>query len=839
MLNSNHHFFQKLTHHAKRSLVSAEEIAYHYNHQHVNTTHLLYAILAEEGSLGYTLLKNAGLTQEAFAKLLKNGKVGSKKNSNDHASRYFSPELRTVITKAYALANKLRYPYVGTEHLVCAAFSVSSPASREAFATSEMDAKEMKNILHAGLHGNTFSGFSRMFDLPDFQLSKDNDSTSSTPNLDQFATDMLESSSSSNPVVGRDTEIDRIAHILGRKEKNNPLLIGEPGVGKTALVSGLAHRIATGTAPVHLLGKRILMLDLALIVAGTNFRGEFESRLKDIIEEASEHPEIILFIDEIHTLSGAGNATGGLDAANILKPSLARGTVRCIGATTFSEYKSNIEKDAALARRFQSVIVSEPTPSEALVILRGTKESYEQHHGVVIDDSALVMAVDLSVRFITDRFLPDKALDLIDEAASFARSRDTRHAHHTHKLALLENTRQELHQKKHSLLSEEKFDHAVTTRAQADSLEQDIAILQKRVRDWQHKNRPHVLADDIATTLSRTTGIALSRISATFPLSFSSLERKLSSHVFGQKEVLSDVLDTILRSHSGFSHPGRPLGSFLFLGPSGVGKTLTAKTIAQELFGHDALIRVDMSELGERHSTARLIGAPAGYVGYGEGGALTESVRRKPYSVVLFDEFEKAHPDVLNLLLQILEEGSLSDGQGCRIDFTNTIIILTANIGTKEFNAHAQMGFDGKITTKKQSDNFRAIRSRVLAELKHSVRPEILNRLDHMSVFRPLTLPDVTRVVRQELKGLSDRVLKSHKTTLRFTSPVLRHLSKKSFSPQHGARSVRSQISTLVETPLARLLLSWDNGSVKKPSASPVVSVSLSGDQLVFIAKTK
>ncbi|MEI8104143.1 MAG: ATP-dependent Clp protease ATP-binding subunit [Candidatus Moraniibacteriota bacterium] len=819
----------KFSHRAKQLLEASARIASDKKAPTVEPLHLLLALLRAEGALGYLLLRNLGIrlpninpeetpatprTEEIDATPIHTIKNETPQHTTDTLSPAlpgnlpFSSEIKQIIVRAFAIAHHAHSPYVGTEHIAHALLELPQPTLYKLFAQAKIDFDTSTNItVRAQQFTPNMPQLEKLFSLTEGGPHENHDDDSATPALDQFGIDFMElpeSDASIQKIQFREREIERIIHILGRHRKNNPLLIGEPGVGKTTLVHALAQKILDGSAGALLADKRIIGIDLASIVAGTNFRGEFESRLKDIIRETSENPDIILFIDEIHTIVGAGSASGSLDAANILKPALSRGEIQCIGATSLVEYKRSIEKDAALERRFQSVFVAEPTPTEALNILKESRKQYEQFHHLTLPTETLETAVELSVRHIPDRFLPDKALDLIDEAASMLG-----HRHQpTEILKMIRETEislDECFDIKEKAINTGQYESAERVKTQSDRLEKILKDLHKQSEHYFHSRKLTVRPEHIAQVVARMTRIPISKLLRTSSEHIAHLEETLAANIVGQPEVVTEVSHALIRAWSGVSSPDRPLGSFLFLGPSGVGKTLTAKMLASALFeNEDALIRLDMSEFMERHTVAQMIGAPPGYVGYGEGGKLTEKVRRQPYSIVLFDEIEKAHPDIFNLLLQILDEGYLTDAEGRKVSFRNTVIILTSNIGTQAFNQSARIGFRSSDTVAEH--NFETVKAQVLAELKNRLRPELLGRLDHTLVFKPLQSEHFHRIVEHELNTLKHR-LAPQKITLRIPSEIITFLAEVGVQPESGARLIRHKIQSLIETPLAKALL--------------------------------
>lgn len=811
--------FEKMTAHAKSSLQESINIAQYFDSPVAEAEHLLFAILLERGSLGSNILKDLGIKKEIFEKIV----FPVPKNKKTKNQPEISSDLKKIITRAYLLASRFGYPYIGTEHLVFAIMEIPNDNIKKILQTSSPTKKglRLKNnklsekVLAMPINQNNpldtsfLSGIFKALELPNFDLpafggKKEKNGT--TPNLDFFCANLNEKVKKEEVLlIGREKELERMFNSLGRKTKNNPLLIGDPGIGKTALVEGLAQRINSGKVPENLSDKKIMALDMALVVAGTNFRGEFEQRLKDILDEASRDKNIIIFIDEIHGIVGAGNSSGGLDAANILKPLLTQGNIRCIGATTLEEFKKYIEKDPALERRFQPIILKEPDTKDTLKIIKGIKKNYEKFHNVAITDEAVEAAVDLSNRYIQDRFQPDKSIDLIDETAARLKNKISV-SPLLEKLKKTEKALTDLIEQKHLLVSEEKYDEAIDLRKKEEALIKEISRLKEEKQSFDESHRSKVEKEDIAETVALFAQIPLEKILARSSERTRQIEKKLNQIIVGQTEALKKISSAIIRSQSGIGEKEKPLGSFLFLGPSGVGKTLSAKTLAQEFFGDPhALIKIDMSEFAEKHNVSRLIGAPAGYVGYGEGGRLTEKIRRQPYSLILFDEVEKAHPDVFNILLQILEDGNLTDAEGRRVDFKNTIIILTSNIGTREFTHASSIGFSPAENKNKLEKKFQNIRQKVLTELKEKMKPEILNRLDEVIVFDALNEKDIAKIIALEMKKLTNR-LKEKEIKLTYSQKVIGFLLDKSVSTEKGARYVKKNIRDFIETPLATRL---------------------------------
>jgi len=804
---------QKITNHAKRALSQVDIIARSFKYTKIQNIHLLYAIFLETGSVGANLLLDLGFRKNEFKKTLQEN---SNKSKNLNKTLPISFEIKKTFTKSFSLAKEFNYPYVGTEHLVYIIISTNDSIIKKLFSNSK--AKKVSANFKSLFEPKELSGLSQAFNLPEMNFGKKpKNQSSKNPFLDKFCINVnQEAKEKKEIIVGRKEEIKRIINILGRKNKNNPLLIGDPGVGKTALITGLANLINSGETPNWLHQKRIMNLDIAQLIAGTSFRGEFESRLKGIISEVSKNKNIILFIDEIHNIIGAGNIAGSLDLANILKPALARGEIQLIGATTFSEYKKYFEKDQALERRFQPITIEEATEKETQKILFGIKESYESFHNVSLSDEAINLAISLSIRYIQKRFLPDKAIDVIDETASYIRSK-TKLSDFTQKIRALEKQRSNLISEKETLVSAEKFEEAINLRTKEQELENELKILEGKQFKSEKANRITITSFNIIETISKISGIPEEKLAEVKNKKIRNIKKTLTAKIIGQNEVIEKLTSAIMRSQSGISDPNRPLGSFLFLGPTGVGKTLTAKVLAKEFFGLEkSLIRIDMSELMERHSISSLIGSPAGYIGYGEGGNLTEKVRRNPYSVVLFDEIEKAHPDVFNILLQILEDGVLTDAEGTQVSFKNTIVILTSNVGTQEFTNASRIGFESSKKSTEIFERFNKIKEKTLSELGTHIRPEILNRLDHILVFNALNKKEIEKIINLELEKLKETLINKN-ITLTILKSTLTFLTEKSLAFDQGARLVRKNIQELLENPIAEMIIyeKIKNGKIK------------------------
>jgi ATP-dependent Clp protease ATP-binding subunit ClpC len=780
----------------------AEKIASANDAKEVESQHLLYGIFLEGGSVGATVLTNIGLSKPIFEKHIFAQNISNKKTLT---KMKLSSDVKKIITDAHALAAEFGYNYVGTEHLVYALLNSENSIVQNILAAAKPKKKDF-----LPQDPQTISQNPGLFGIENLSALMGGNNTNDLAQngaIDQFCTYISELDP--EPFIGRNEDISRIVTILGRKNKNNPMIIGEPGIGKTAIIEHIAHLAKNPDAPHYLYGKEIVTLDLTLLVAGTSFRGEFEQRLKNIITQAQENPNIILFIDEIHTIIGTGNTGGSLDAANILKPALARGNVRIIGATTLGEYKKHIEKDPALERRFQKIILEEPSATDTRQILSGVKKSFEKHHNITITKEALDSAVQLSDRYLPEQFFPDKALDILDETAARVCGINQKTSRRK-KIISLENDLEDLISKKTNLVRCEQYEMASEFKNAEDALRCEITTEKEQLKKETLKNKAKLTKEDIAQTISLHTGIPTQKLLNTQQETLQQITKKLSNHIIGQKDALDTIADTLVRSASGISNENRPNGSFLFLGTTGTGKTLTAQTLATEFYDNsEALIRVDMSEMMEKHHTSKLLGAPAGYVGYGEGGTLTEKVRRTPHSVVLFDEIEKAHPDVFNILLQILEDGVLTDASGRKINFKNTIIILTSNIGSAEICNIKKLGFDNDNLNDEQYTK------KIQSITKETLSPELLSRLDHIVVFNQLSQKDLQKVARIELTKLKER-LKNKKITLTFTPKLLSHISQIATEQKEGARGVRQFIQREIEGKIAHHIITHPNISTIK-----------------------
>lgn len=788
--------FTGFTQKANTALNAAIEYAENLGHTYIGSEHLLLGLLSSEGSVAYTALTARNITADNVETAVRNSVgIGTPTvlSPND-----FTPRSKNIIETAVTIARSLGHGYVGTEHLLIAILRDSSCYA--------MDILDAMNVSAADVAEEITKSVNVSQNDASPKSKTQSKGKTETPTLDQFGRDLtaIARQGKIDPVIGRQKEIERVIQILCRRTKNNPCLIGEPGVGKTAIAEGLALKIASGEVPEILKDKRIVALDLTGMVAGTKYRGDFEERIKSAIDEVSKAGNIILFIDEVHTLIGAGAAEGAVDAANILKPALARGEMQVIGATTIEEYRKNIEKDSALERRFQSVLVGEPSREEAVEILKGIRDKYEAHHKVKITDEAIEAAVKMSSRYIGDRFLPDKAIDLIDEAASKVRLRAYTPPEDIREL---EEKIKRINEEKASAVNSQNFEQAAALR---DEEKEVKAHLENAKESWKKQNSETngvVTPDEIAAIVSEWTHIPVVQLTEEESQRLLHMEEELHRRIVGQDQAVSAVAKAIRRGRVGLKDPNRPTGSFIFLGPTGVGKTELCKTLAATLFGDEsAMIRLDMSEFMEKHTVSKLVGSPPGYVGYDEGGQLTEKVRRKPYSVVLFDEIEKAHPDVFNMLLQILDDGVLTDSQGRKVDFKNCIIIMTSNVGAKLITnaGNAALGFKGEEGngTMSQSD----IKDAVMGELKKCFRPEFLNRVDDIIVFEQLNKDDIKEIARRMLKTLKNRV-HDMGIELDFDDSAIEKISDEGFDPVYGARPLRRAIQSQIEDKLSEEML--------------------------------
>ena len=792
----------KFTPRAEESLRLAQEAAQDLGHGYVGCEHLLLGLLREEEGIAHRVLSEYGLTDEMITGILQRS-VGQG-TSGDAPSQGLTPRAKSVIELAVGESHRMGAGYIGTEHLLMGLLREGSNMAVRILRTVGVDPRKMYASVQQKLSETSPHTVTSGAGTP----NKENKKTGKT--LEEFTRDLTEAARQGklDPVIGRDKEIQRVVQILSRRTKNNPVLIGEPGVGKTAIAEGLAQRIAAADVPEELLNKKLLSLDLSGMVAGTKYRGEFEERIKNALDEVKKDGNVILFIDELHTIVGAGSAEGAVDAANILKPALSRGEIRVIGATTLNEYRKYIEKDAALERRFQPVTVGEPTPEDTIAILKGLRDKYEAHHKLTITDEALEAAVTLSRRYISDRFLPDKAIDLMDEAASQVRMKAESASPD---LKSLEEKIAALRREKSEAIAAQDYEKAAQLRDIEKNYTDQVEIERDNWRRKLSQNRGTVTAEDIANVVAGWTGIPVTRLTEDESTRLLKLEETLQQRVVGQDEAVAAVARAIRRGRVGLKDPKRPIGSFLFLGPTGVGKTELCKALAEAMFGDEnAMIRIDMSEYMERHTVSRLVGSPPGYVGHEEGGQLTEKVRRKPYSVVLFDEIEKAHEDVWNILLQILEDGIVTDSQGRRVVFRNTVIVMTSNVGAKNITAaeNTRLGFDGseKNAEKDEAARFARIREAVMAELKRTFKPEFLNRIDETIVFRQLTEEDIVKIAHRMLTITGKRMAQQG-ITLTADEDAVAMLAKNGFDAEYGARPLRRSIQNTVEDAVAEQML--------------------------------
>lgn len=814
-------FNDRLTENARGSLERAGDIAKTLGSSYIGTEHILLGVLGQDSSIGSKVLKNAGITFDR-AKLALS--LTPKVLTNTSA-RGLSETAKLTLTLSWKIAREFGQDYCGTEHILFATLNQKNARATILLRDMNTDLETVRGELEQYLSNQQYFYEER---TKRSAATKTRRTKSKSPTIDYFGIDLTAQARRGklDPVVGRETELKRMVTILNRRTKNNPVLIGDPGVGKTAIVEGLAQRIVTEDVPESLLDKRIVTLDLSSVVAGTKYRGEFEDRLKRILEDLKENSNIMLFIDELHLIVGAGAAEGAIDAGNILKPALARGLIRVIGATTLDEYRKHIEKDAALERRFQTIMVGESTADETVQILRGLRKNYERFHGVAIDDEVIGEAVKLSKRYINDRFLPDKAIDVLDEAAAKLRvDKGGRASVETKKL----------HRELRSL--SKKMDDAVDREdyEQAAKLKTQVSILEQKLDEQKVKNdlkgkALKITNEHLAEVIASMTGVPVTKLVRSEAKQLVRLDKAIGKYVIGQKEAIAAVARAIRRNRSGISDAKRPIGSFLFMGPTGVGKTELARVLARELYhSEDALVKIDMSEFMERHNVSRLLGAPAGYVGYEEGGQLTERIRRQPYSLILFDEIEKAHPDVFNMLLQILEDGQISDAKGRKVDFSNTVIIMTSNVGAERLYREAVLGFRARKKEQREqlSELHEEIEERVLDDLKDTMRPELLNRIDKIVVFRALSPAKVAQILELRLNELAGRLAEKGLAAV-VTPAAKKHLIDAGYEPAMGVRPLRRVIEEQVEDPIATGILEGTFGQ------GDVIKVGFKNEHLTF-----
>lgn len=817
-------FLNHLTNNALASLKHANGIAMSFGSAYIGTEHLLLGLLAQNSSIGGKILEDAGVTLDRARMALN---MTPKTLTISMGAKGLSETAKLTLRMAYDIAQDYGQEVCGTEHILYSILEQKNARATKMLAEMNVDIDQITNELEQLLNRQSYEeDRTSMGQAPRFKTGHRGKST-----LEQYGSDITAEAKAGklDPVVGRDNQIRRLITILNRRTKNNPVLIGEPGVGKTAIVEGLAQRIIKEDVPDSLLDKRIFMLDLASMIAGTKYRGEFEERLKKVMSELEKDDKTMVFIDELHLIVGAGAAEGAMDAGNILKPALARGKIQVIGATTTQEYTKHIEKDAALERRFQPIMVPEATAPETLAILKGLKKYYEDFHGVTISDEVLEDTVNLAKRYLTERYMPDKAIDLMDETAAHLRIDGGRTSPQTRALSKelkLMNARID------EAVDSENYRQAAEHKTRASQINEELKKLQ--AADKQAKSLI-MTADDVAAVVARTTGVPATKVIKSEAKYLLNLEKNLDKHVIGQSEAVEAVSKAIRRNRSGVASEKRPIGSFIFLGPTGVGKTELARVLAREFFGSDeALVKIDMSEFGEAHTSSRLVGAPAGYVGYDDGGQLTDKIRRHPYSLVLFDEIEKAHPDVFNMLLQILEDGTLTDGRGRQIDFTNTIIIMTSNIGAEKLQKEANFGF--QVRNDDQLDDLASLHERnendVLGQLKKMLRPELLNRIDKTIVFRALTKKDINKIINLQIDELRDR-LRAQGIGIKLQPAARQYLLENGYDAHNGVRPLRRLIQDTIEDYIALNLLD------AKYSTGDIIKVATKNNKLNYTTITE
>ena len=815
--------FERFTDRARKVMALANQEAQRFNHEYIGTEHILLGLVKEGGGVGANVLKNLDLDLRKIRleveKLVKSGP-----DMVTMGKLPQTPRAKKVIEYAIEEARSLNHNYVGTEHLLLGLLREQDGIAAQVLMNLGLKLEDVReevlNLLGAGVEGEEASAPGRPM-----RTTQPGGGKSKTPALDSFGRDLtqLAKQDQLDPVIGRQEQIERVIQILCRKKKNNPVLLGEAGVGKTAIVEGLAQKVVGKDVPQILADNRLVVLDLAVLVAGTKYRGQFEERIKAVINEVRRAKNIILFIDELHTLVGAGGAEGAIDAANVLKPALARGEVQCIGATTLDEYRKHIEKDGALERRFQTVIVDPPTNEETVEILKGLRDRYEAHHHVRITDAALESAVELASRYITGRCMPDKAIDVIDESGARIRLRSMSKPPD---LSELEEKIEKLSNEKDEAVRNAAYEKAAELRDHAEKLREELDQTRSKWSESLNETGGVVDEEVVAEVVSRMTGVPLTRLEKEEAQRLLELEKELHKVVVSQNEAVEAVSRSVRRSRSGLKDPRRPLGSFIFLGPSGVGKTLLARALAEFMFGkEDALIQIDMSEYMEKHNVSRLIGAPPGYVGYEEGGQLTERIRRRPYAVVLLDEIEKAHPDVFNMLLQIMEDGQLTDSFGRRVDFRNVIVIMTSNIGADLIKNKGSFGF----ATRSEDASYEKMKEMLSKEIERYFRPEFLNRVDELIVFKSLTRDDLYGIVEMELQKVRGR-LADHGLKLELTKQAIECLIDKGYNPDFGARPLRRAIVSNLEDPLSEEIL---RGHFKGKN---IIRVGAKDDKLFFDA---
>ena len=799
---------------AKEAIRKAQQYAVHLGHNYVGTEHLLLGLVGVKDSVASKAIEAQGITEDAITEKI--DELVGLNNGGGYYPQDYTPRSKRVIDMSVQEAIKMGTGYVGTEHILLALIQENDSIAVRILASLGVNGQKLYEDIMS-MVGEDSTG----------STGANGDSKSGTPTLDKYSRDFTKMASESkfDPIIGRDKEIERVIQILSRRTKNNPCLVGDPGVGKSAIIEGLAQQIYEGNVPSTLKDKRIVSLDLSSMIAGSKYRGEFEERIKKVIDEVKAAGNVVLFIDEIHTIIGAGGAEGAIDASNILKPSLARGELQLIGATTIEEYRKYIEKDAALERRFQQVMVNEPNEEEAILMLKGLRDKYEAHHNVKITDEAIEAAVKMSSRYITDRFLPDKAIDLMDEAASKVRLQTYTAPSNVKEL---EDKITALEKEKEEAIKTEEFEKAAKVKKEQTELKKKLDDAKKEWDTENTKTKQVVTEDEIAAVVSSWTGVPVQSLKQEESERLINLEKILHERVIGQDEAVSAVAKAIRRGRVGLKDPKRPIGSFLFLGPTGVGKTELSKALAEALFGDEnAMVRIDMSEYMEKHTVSKMIGSPPGYVGYEEGGQLTEKIRRKPYSVVLFDEIEKASPDVFNVMLQILDDGHITDGQGRKVDFKNTVIIMTSNAGAKNIIAPKKLGF---VADNSDEKSYQAMKDTVMEEIKHLFKPEFINRIDDIIVFHPLDEENVKKIVALMTKEIVKRVKENMDIHIEFTDEAISLLAKEGFDPAYGARPLRREIQSKIEDEFAEEFL---RNEIK---AGDSVKVGVKDDKFVFNA---
>jgi len=797
---------ERFTQRARRVLSLAQEEAERLQHNYIGTEHLLLGLMREEGGVAGRVLRDLGLEQSRVEELVERLTRASTRTAQIQLD--LSPGTKKVLELAVDEARRMGHHYIGTEHLLLGLVRQSEGVAIDVLKRLGVSPEEVRRQTRRVLQESPMQSSQEKERNPRPRPRNQE----KTPLVDQLATDLttLASEDKLDPVVGRETEIERVIQVLSRRRKNNPALIGEPGVGKTAIVEGLAQRIINGDTPKPLLDKRVLQLDVGSLVAGTMYRGQFEERLKRVIEELKSS-DAILFIDEVHMLVGAGSAGSSVDAANILKPALSRGELQCIGATTLDEYRKHIESDAALERRFQQIIVDEPSIEETIEILQGIKGPYQEHHNVEITDEAIEQAANLSARYVPDRFLPDKAIDLIDEAAARLRMYKSPEAAQVRRAELdIVSVQDEIAiMEQDGIDNDEEQEKLESLQRQLESLQATLSELKS---NWNEEtNQPRLVGEDIAEVVAMWTGIPVMRMATEETERLIDMEDALHKRIVGQNEAIVAIAKAVRRARAGLKDPRRPIGSFMFLGPTGVGKSELTKTLAEFLFGsEDALVQLDMSEFMERHSVARLVGAPPGYVGYEDAGQLTEAIRRRPYSIVVFDEIEKAHPEAFNMLLQVMEEGTLTDARGRRVDFRNSIIVMTSNVGADTIKRGTTLGFNVPVDTSiTEREEYDEMRKNVMDQLRRAFRPEFLNRVDANIVFRALTREEIKQIVDLELAKVAERLIE-HAITLDLNEDAREWLAKEGYDPEYGARPLRRVIQNEVEDRLSDGILSGE-----------------------------